>query len=133
MTRTLVAWKMAVADLWYSLELIFRWPYCLFALLPFGRVRLLSSMCCAHKSNVVSPMNIAMASDMSPMHELILVFVAKSHVWTQRIILVYAIDTGCIMNLGPANLFRHQLESSRDSRKQERIKYRLARMHCVRT
>lgn len=114
MTRTLVAWKMTVADLWNSLELIFRWPYCLFALLPFGRVRLLSSMCCAHKPNVVFPMNIALASDMSSMQELILVFVAKSHVWTQRIFLVYAIDTGCIMNLGPANLSRHQLASSRD-------------------
>lgn len=107
MTRTLVAWKMAVADLWYSLKLIFRWPYCLFALLPFGRVRLLSSMCCSYKPNVVFPTNIAMTSDMSPMQELILVFVAKGHVWTQRIFLVYAIDTGCIMNLGPANLFRH--------------------------
>lgn len=103
MTWTLVTWKMAVADLWYSFKLILRWPYCLFALLPFGRVRLLSSMCCAHKPNVVFSTNIAMTSDMSPTQELILVFVAKSHVRTQRIFLMCAIDTGCIMNLGPAN------------------------------
>jgi hypothetical protein len=64
MTRTLVAWKMAVADLWYSLKLIFRWPYRLFALLPFGRVRLLTSMRCAPKPNVIFPNNIAMTSDM---------------------------------------------------------------------
>jgi hypothetical protein len=32
---------------------------------------------------------------------------------------VYAIDTSCIVNLGPANLFRHQLASSRDSREKK--------------
>jgi hypothetical protein len=76
-----------------------------------------------------------MASDMSSMQELILVFVAKSHVWAQRIFLVYAIDTGCIMNLGPENLFRHQLASSKESRRKKitPYKYRLARIHCVRT
>lgn len=108
---------MAVTDLWYGLKLVFRWPNCLFPLLPFGRIRLLSSMCCMHKPNVVFPTNIAMASDVSPMQELALVFVAKSHVWTQRIFLVYAIDTGCIMNFGPENLFSNQLASSRGSRK----------------
>jgi hypothetical protein len=74
-----------------------------------------------------------MTSDISPMQELILVFVAKSHVWTQRIFLVYAIDTGCIVNLGPVNLFGHQLASSKISRGKRAYKYRLARMHCVRT
>jgi hypothetical protein len=71
-----------------------------------------------------------MASDMGPMQELILVFVAKSHVWTQRIFLVCAIDTSCIMNLGPANLFRRQLASSRDSRKQERH-ISIALLECI--
>lgn len=83
---------MAVADLWHSLKLIFRWPYCLFALLPFSRVLLLSSMCYGHKPNIVFPTNIAMASDVSPMQDLlILVCIAKSHVWTRRIFLVHAI------------------------------------------
>lgn len=94
---------MTVGDLWHSLKLIFRWPYCLFALLPSGRVRLLSSMCRAHKPDVIFPTNIAMAGDVGPLQELILVFVAKSHVWTQRIFLVYAIDTGCIVHLRPVN------------------------------
>lgn len=32
----LVAWKVAVADLWCGLELILRRPHCLLALLSFG-------------------------------------------------------------------------------------------------
>ena len=71
---------MAVADVWYSFELIFRWPYYLFASLPFGRVLLLTRMCCIYKRNVVFPMNIAMASNVGPMQKLILVFIAKCHV-----------------------------------------------------
>jgi hypothetical protein len=43
-----------------------------------------------------------MTCDVSPA-ELILIFIAKSHVWAQRIFLRYAIDTGRIMNLGPAD------------------------------
>lgn len=42
-----------------------------------------------------------MARDVSPTEELILIFVAKSHVWAQRILLMYAIDAGRIMNFGP--------------------------------
>ena len=60
-------------------------------------------MSCAHKLNVVFPTNVPMTCDVSPVKELILIFIAKSHVWTQRITLVYAIDTGRIMNLGSAD------------------------------
>jgi hypothetical protein len=52
-----------------------------------------------------------MASDMSAKQELVLVFVAKSHVWAQRIFLVYAIDTSCVMNLGSDNSVSNQILS----------------------
>lgn len=68
-----------------------------------------------HKPNVVFPTDIAMASDVSAKQELFLVFVAKSHVWTQRIFLVYAIDTSCIMNLGSDNSVSNQILPSRNS------------------
>ena len=44
-----------------------------------------------------------MACDVSPAEELILILIANGHVRAQRIFLVYAIDTGRIMNLGPAD------------------------------
>lgn len=101
--KTLVAWQVAVADLWHSLKLILGWPYCLLPLLSLGCICLLSCMSCAYKSKVVLSMNIAMTCDMSPTEELILVFVAKGNMWTQRVLLVYSIDASCIMNLGSAN------------------------------
>lgn len=61
-------------------------------------------MSCVHKFKVVFPTNVAMTCDVSPTEDLILIFIAKSHVRAQRIFLVYAIDTGRIMNLGPADL-----------------------------
>lgn len=61
-------------------------------------------MSCAHKFKVVLRTNIAMTCYMSSSEELILIFIAKSHVRAQRIFLVYAIDTGRIMYLGPADL-----------------------------
>lgn len=61
-------------------------------------------MSCAHKFHVVSPTDVAVACDVSPAEELILIFIANGHVRAQRIFLVYAIDTGRIMNLGPADL-----------------------------